>query len=372
MSVRSTKMIFAWIESCGVRMSSPRTKSRDARDAAPGIGQDERVGAGVGHDAAAVLGQDALDRLGERAGLGVVDPDDARLQRLERVEGGERRRRVHADDPAGHLLGREALAGEDRLEGLRPGLIPDLGVDLTLHVLAEDDGPAAEGREAGHHVRDARAVPGDGDPGLVRAGQHAGAADGHLGLPGGRRGGDSRGFVGRIGRSHLRSLRLRVSRRPGLEALARLEAHADGAVGAVHLVGLRALEVDDDPDDVRAELRVAEVEHPAPLHAVVEARGGRAQLGADDVEHQAVGRRRAGNRARRRHRFTATTISVLPAAGARLTAVTSPLPGPSARIGVAVPEDRGGDHHPTIHARHGVSTSCLRSERVSWRSNPKS
>ena len=27
MSVRSTKMILAWIESCGVRMSSPRTKS---------------------------------------------------------------------------------------------------------------------------------------------------------------------------------------------------------------------------------------------------------------------------------------------------------------------------------------------------------
>ena len=73
-------------------MSSPRTKSVTLGDAAPGVGEDERVGAGVGHDPAAVLGQDALDRLGERAGLGVVDPDDAGLQRLERVERGERRR----------------------------------------------------------------------------------------------------------------------------------------------------------------------------------------------------------------------------------------------------------------------------------------
>ena len=101
MSVRSTKMILAWMESCGVRMSRPRTKSVTFGDAAPGVGHDQRVGAGVGHDAAAVLGQDALDRLRQRAGLGVVDPDDAGLQRLERVERGERRRRVHADDPAG-------------------------------------------------------------------------------------------------------------------------------------------------------------------------------------------------------------------------------------------------------------------------------
>ena len=86
----------------------------DAGDAAPGVGHDQRVGAGVGDDPAAVLGQDALDRLGQRAGLGVVDPDDAGLQRLERVERGERRRRVDADDPARHLLGREALGGEHR------------------------------------------------------------------------------------------------------------------------------------------------------------------------------------------------------------------------------------------------------------------
>ena len=168
-SVRSTKMILAWIESCGVRMSSPRTKSVTFCDPAPGVGDDERVGAGVGHDAAAALGQDALDRLGQRAGVGVVDPHDAGLQRLERVERGEHRGRIDPDDAAGHLLGREALAGEDRLEGHRPGLVLDLGGDLTLDVLAEDDGAAAEGREAGDHVGDAGAVPGHRDPGLVHA-----------------------------------------------------------------------------------------------------------------------------------------------------------------------------------------------------------
>ena len=82
-----------------------------------------------------------------------------------------------------------------------------------------------------------------------------------------------------------------VVRRPGLEALARAEAHANGVVrGPVDLVGLRALEIDHDADDVGPELRVAEVHHPAPLHAVVQRGGGAAELGADHVEHQPVGR----------------------------------------------------------------------------------
>ena len=197
----------------------PAHEVGDAGDAAPGVGQDQGVRAGVGHDPAAVLGQDALDRLGERAGLGVVDPDDAGLQRLERVERGERRRRVHPDDPAGHLLGREALGGENRLERLRPRLVLDLGVDLALHVLAEDDGAPAEGGEPGDHVGDAGAIPGDGDPRLVGAGQHGCAPDAHFRLratgPGRSRGRTSAASASRRRRQRPARRRHRWTTRPG-------------------------------------------------------------------------------------------------------------------------------------------------------------
>ena len=69
--------------------------------------------------------------------------------------------------PPGHLLSRQALRGQDGLERLGPGLILDLGGDFTLDVLAQDDGPTAEGGEAGHHVGDVGPVPHHRDPGLL-------------------------------------------------------------------------------------------------------------------------------------------------------------------------------------------------------------
>ena len=122
--------------------------------------------------------------------------------------------------PPGHLLGREALGGEDGLEGLRPGLVLDLGVDLALHVLAEDDGAAAEGGEAGDHVGDAGAVPGDGDPRLVGPGQQSGAA-GAPRASGARAG--ALGTAGAVGGRRRPSAACRqapVVGRPGLERLA--------------------------------------------------------------------------------------------------------------------------------------------------------
>ena len=128
MSVRSTKMIFAWMRELRRPDVEAAREVGDLADAAAGVGDDQRVGRGVGDDAAAALGQDRLSTvLAERGGLGVVDPDDAGLQRLERVERGEHLRRVDADDAARHFLRGEALGGEHGLEGLRPRLVLDLG-----------------------------------------------------------------------------------------------------------------------------------------------------------------------------------------------------------------------------------------------------
>ena len=95
---------------------------------------------------------------------------------------------------------------------------------------------------------------------------------------------------------------------------------------ALDLVRLGAVELHDDPDDVGPELGVAEFEHAAALHAVVRRRGRRRSAAPDDIEHQAV--RGGEHEVAHFHRTTHGDDELrLPAAGARLTAVTSPPPG---------------------------------------------
>ena len=61
--------------------------------------------------------------------------------------------------------------------------------------------------------------------------------------------------------------------------------------GPVDLIGLGTVEIEHDAHDVGTELGVAEIGDAAPVHAVVDRRGGLAEARADDIEDQAVGRR---------------------------------------------------------------------------------
>ena len=81
-SVRSTKMIFAWIATVGVRMSRPRDEVDDRLDAGARIGDDQRVAGGIGNDLAAVLGDHARHGIRHLVGADVVQ---AHLTRLERA-----------------------------------------------------------------------------------------------------------------------------------------------------------------------------------------------------------------------------------------------------------------------------------------------
>ena len=178
--------------------------------------------AGVGNHAAAVLGQDALDRLLQRAGLGVVDPDDAGLRRLQRVERGEAPGASTRMMPPDISCADRPCAARIAWNAIGHGWFFDLGGDFALDVLADDDGPSAEGGEAGDHVRDAGAVPGDRDPGLLAADDRARREHSDGFGPGARDLGPGPSW-----RSSATSSSVGRDRRPGQEGLVGAEGDPD-------------------------------------------------------------------------------------------------------------------------------------------------
>src|SRR6266568_1425221 len=139
----------------------------DLVDARADLGDHERVARRVG-DRLAALGQNRCDRRDQGRRLRVVDAHQARRDGHGGI-GARQLFLVHdVENPAGQVLPRETLRLEHRVEREIPRLILDLGGDVALDVLAEDDRTPAERREARDYVLDARVVPLDRDARRLR------------------------------------------------------------------------------------------------------------------------------------------------------------------------------------------------------------
>ena len=143
-----------------------------------------------------------MHRWDERRRLRVVDAHEARRDRHRRIGARQLDLADDVENPARQRLHRESLRLEHRVQGQVPRLILDLGRDVALDVLAQDDGAAAESREARDDVFDAGVVPLHRDPGRLRL-QRVGAMHGEILLdrhrPAERRRGHARGLLGTAG-----------------------------------------------------------------------------------------------------------------------------------------------------------------------------
>src|SRR5437773_6533149 len=139
----------------------------DLVDARADLGDHERVARRVG-DRLTALGQNRCDRRDQGRRLRVVDAHQARRDGHGGIGAGQLFLVHDVENPAGQVLPRETLRLEHRVEREIPRLILDLGGDVALDVLAEDDRAPAERREARDHVLDARVVPLDRDARRLR------------------------------------------------------------------------------------------------------------------------------------------------------------------------------------------------------------
>src|SRR6266568_3871900 len=139
----------------------------DLVDARRDFRNDQRVARRVRHCVAA-LAENRDHRRHERRRLRIVDAHQPGRDWHGRVGTRQLDLADDVEDPSGQRFHRQALGLEHGVHRQIPRLVLDLGGDVAFDVLAEDDGAAAERREARDHVLDAGVVPLHGDARRLR------------------------------------------------------------------------------------------------------------------------------------------------------------------------------------------------------------